>query len=90
MNKRAEEKLGSRKSKVPNWYLDLSLLNKYWGSDRAYHHTAPVNMNFAIREGLRLIANEGLENVWNRHNTNAIKLWNGLESLGMELHVSED
>ena len=47
MNKRAEEKLSSRKTKVPNWYLDLSLLNKYWGSDRVYHHTAPVNMNFA-------------------------------------------
>ena len=90
MNKRAEEKLSSRKTKVPNWYLDLSLLNKYWGSDRVYHHTAPVNMNFAIREGLRLIANEGLENVWNRHNTNAKKLWIGLESLGMELHVRED
>jgi len=90
MNERAEEKLSSRKTKVPNWYLDLSLLNKYWGSDRVYHHTAPVNMNFAIREGLRLIANEGLENVWNRHNTNAKKLWNGLESLGMELHVSKD
>jgi len=90
MNERAEEKLSSRKTKVPNWYLDLSLLNKYWGSDRVYHHTAPVNMNFAIREGLRLIANERLENVWNRHNTNAKKLWNGLESLGMELHVSKD
>ena len=87
MNKRAEDKLSSRKSKVPNWYLDLSLLNKYWGSDRIYHHTAPVNMNFAMREGLRLIASEGLENIWNRHNTNANKLWNGLESLGLELHV---
>ena len=90
MNKRAEDKLSTRKSKVPNWYLDLSLLNKYWGSDRVYHHTAPVNMNFAIREGLRLIANEGLENIWNRHNSNAIKLWNGLESLGMELHVASE
>mgnify|MGYP001304961616 FL=1 len=89
MNKRAEEKLSLRKTKVPNWYLDLSLLNKYWGSDRVYHHTAPVNMNFAIREGLRLVANEGLENVWNRHNTNANKLWSGLESLGLELHVSK-
>ena len=87
INKRAEEKLISRKSKVPNWYLDLSLLYKYWGSDRIYHHTAPVNMNFAIREGLRLIANEGLENIWNRHNTNANKLWKGLENLGMEMHV---
>ena len=90
MNTRAEDKLNSRTSKVPNWYLDLSLLNKYWGSDRVYHHTAPVNMNFAIREGLRLIANEGLENIWKRHNANAIRLWNGLESLGMELHVSSE
>ncbi len=90
MNKRAEEKLNSRKSKVPNWYLDLSLLNKYWGSDRVYHHTAPVNMNFAIREGLRLIADEGLENIWDRHNSNAVKLWRGLENLGLELHVSKE
>ena len=90
MSNRAEDKLNSRTSKVPNWYLDLSLLNKYWGSDRVYHHTAPVNMNFAIREGLRLIAEEGLENIWARHNSNAIKLWKGLESLGMELHVSSE
>ena len=90
MNKRAEDKLNSRNSKVPNWYLDLSLLNKYWGSDRVYHHTAPVNMNFAIREGLRLIAQEGLNNTWKRHNSNACKLWEGLESLGMELHVSRE
>ncbi len=87
MNHRAEDKLSSRKSKVPNWYLDLSLLNKYWGSDRVYHHTAPVNMNFAIREGLRLIANEGLQSIWKRHNSNSQKLWKGLEELGLELHV---
>ena len=47
-------------------------------------------MNFAIREGLRLIANEGLENIWKRHNINASKLWNGLENLGMELHVPKE
>ena len=87
MNRRAEDKLSERKSKVPNWYLDLSLLNKYWGSDRVYHHTAPVNMNFAMREGLRLIADEGLENIWKRHNLNANKLWKGLENIGLELHV---
>ena len=90
MNKRAEDKLSSRKTKVPNWYLDLSLLNRYWGSDRVYHHTAPVNMNYAIREGLRLLASEGLKNIWNRHNTNSNKLWCGLESLGLELHVSKE
>ena len=87
---RAEEKLNNRKEKVPNWYLDVSLLNKYWGSDRVYHHTAPVNMNFGIRESLRILAEEGLENSWKRHSDNAQKLWNGLETLGLELHVSKE
>ena len=90
MNKRAEDKLNNRKSKVPNWYLDLSLLNKYWGSDRVYHHTAPVNMNYAIREGLRLIANEGLRSIWDRHLNNSKKLCAGLTELGLELHVPEE
>ena len=90
INERAEDKLNRRKDKVPNWYLDVSLLNKYWGSDRVYHHTAPVNMNFGIREALRLLAEEGLENSWNRHKTNAQKLWNGMESLDLKLHVPEE
>ncbi len=89
MGPRAEEKLSKRKEKVPNWYLDVSLLNQYWGSDRVYHHTAPVNMNFGIREALRLLAEEGIENAWQRHRSNAEKLWKGLESLGLNLHVAE-
>ena len=89
MGPRAEAKLASRSGKVPNWYLDVSLLNKYWGSDRVYHHTAPVNMNFGMREALRLLAEEGLEVAWARHRSNAERLWAGLERLGLELHVSE-
>ena len=90
MSSLAEERLLARKSKVPNWYLDVSLLNKYWGSDRIYHHTAPVNMNFGIRESLRLLAEEGLEVAWDRHRSNAEKLWSGFERLGLELHVPMD
>jgi len=87
---RAEDKLYARKGKVPNWYLDVSLLNKYWGSDRVYHHTAPVNMNFGIREALRLLSEEGLENAWQRHKSNAEKLWEGLDRLGIQMHVEKD
>lgn len=89
MGPRAEAKLAARSGKVPNWYLDVSLLNQYWGSNRIYHHTAPVNMNFGMREALRLLAEEGLENAWARHRQNAERLWSGLESLGLELHVPE-
>ena len=90
MGPRAEAKLASRQDKVPNWYLDVSLLNQYWGSDRVYHHTAPVNMNFGMREALRLLAEEGLDNAWARHRRNAQALWTGLESLGLEMHVPEE
>ena len=87
MGPRAEAKMMGRQGKVPNWYLDVTLLNQYWGTDRTYHHTAPVNMNFGMREALRLLAEEGLENAWDRHRRNAEALWSGLESLGLELHV---
>ncbi|MFO0037937.1 MAG: pyridoxal-phosphate-dependent aminotransferase family protein [Synechococcaceae cyanobacterium] len=90
MGPRAEAKLAARTEKVPNWYLDVSLLNKYWGSDRTYHHTAPVNMNFGLREALRLLADEGLDNAWARHRRNAERLWQGLERLGLEPHVPEE
>ena len=90
MGPRAEAKLAARKDKVPNWYLDVSLLNQYWGSDRVYHHTAPVNMNFGMREALRLLSDEGLDNAWARHRKNAEARGSGLESLGLELHVPEE
>ena len=89
MGPRAEAKMMGRSGKVPNWYLDVTLLNQYWGSDRVYHHTAPVNMNFGMREALRLLAEEGLENSWSRHRSNAELLWAGLERLGLELHAPE-
>jgi alanine-glyoxylate transaminase/serine-glyoxylate transaminase/serine-pyruvate transaminase len=87
MGPRAEQKLSARTTKVPNWYLDVSLLNQYWGSDRVYHHTAPVNMNFGMREALRLLAEEGLEQAWARHRRNAEALWSGLEGLGLVMHA---
>ena len=89
MGPRAEAKMLAREGKVPNWYLDVTLLNQYWGSDRVYHHTAPVNMNFGMREALRLLAEEGLEVSWSRHRSNAELLWAGLERLGLELHAPE-
>lgn len=87
MSLRAEEKLSRRRVPVSNWYLDASMLQKYWGSDRTYHHTAPINMNYAIHEALRLVAAEGLEARWNRHQSNAELLWDGLAEMGLECHV---
>ena len=90
MSARALEKLQNRQSKVPNWYLDMSLLTKYWGSDRVYHHTAPINMNYAFREALRLVAEEGLEARWARHQKNAELLWSGLAELNLKCHVPKE
>ncbi len=90
MSTRAIAKVDQRKTKVANWYLDTALLRKYWGGDRAYHHTAPVNMTYGLREALRLLAEEGLEARWERHRQNAEKLWDGLEDLGLTCYVDRD
>ena len=87
---RARRVLEARKSKVSNFYLDLSLLEKYWGKERAYHHTAPINMYYAFYEGLCLIEEEGLQARWERHRRNAESLWMGLEDLGLKLVVPAD
>jgi alanine-glyoxylate transaminase / serine-glyoxylate transaminase / serine-pyruvate transaminase len=84
---RGEEKLAQRKTSVDTWYLDLSLVQRYWGSDRTYHHTAPVAMNYALYEALRMVAEEGLKARCDRHKHNASVLWSGLEELDMSLHV---
>jgi alanine-glyoxylate transaminase/serine-glyoxylate transaminase/serine-pyruvate transaminase len=78
---RAVEKLEARKSPVANWYLDLTLLQRYWSQPRAYHHTAPITANYGLYEGLRIAAEEGLEVRWGRHRRNAELLWDGLGEL---------
>jgi alanine-glyoxylate transaminase / serine-glyoxylate transaminase / serine-pyruvate transaminase len=90
MSPRALEKLQNRPNPVPNWYLDMSLLAKYWGTERVYHHTAPINMNYAFREALRIVAEEGLQERWERHQRNAEMLWSGLAELNLECHVAEE
>jgi alanine-glyoxylate transaminase/serine-glyoxylate transaminase/serine-pyruvate transaminase len=66
-NERAIEVVRTRKTKVQSWYLDLSMIEKYWGNERVYHHTAPISMNYALHEALRIVLEEGLEASWTRH-----------------------
>lgn len=72
-----------RKSKVASWYLDVSMLAQYWGSDRVYHHTAPINMTYALREALAIVLEEGLEARIERHAQNHRALRAGIEALGL-------
>ncbi|MFO0922274.1 MAG: alanine--glyoxylate aminotransferase family protein [Pirellulales bacterium] len=80
---RALEAMDRRKTKVANWYLDLSMIRSYWGSDRVYHHTAPINMTYALREACQIVMEEGLENRWERHRRLHQMLRCGLEILGL-------
>jgi alanine-glyoxylate transaminase / serine-glyoxylate transaminase / serine-pyruvate transaminase len=89
MSPRAMEKLLARTTKVPNWYLDMLLLGKYWGVERMYHHTAPINLYYGLREALRLISEEGIDNSWARHQSNVEYLWSSLESIGLKMHVEQ-
>jgi alanine-glyoxylate transaminase/serine-glyoxylate transaminase/serine-pyruvate transaminase len=81
---RAMDVIMQRKTKVQSWYLDVSMLANYWGSDRAYHHTAPINMTYALYEALQVLLEEGLENVFARHQQNHLALKAGLLALGFE------
>jgi alanine-glyoxylate transaminase / serine-glyoxylate transaminase / serine-pyruvate transaminase len=89
MSPRAMEKLANRQTKVPNWYLDMLLLGKYWGAERVYHHTAPINLYYGLREALRLVATEGIDKSWQRHQENVEYLWSSLEALGLKMHVEK-
>lgn len=88
---RALEKMSNRKSTVSSWYLDVSLLATYWeGDTRRYHHTAPINMNYALREGLRLVSEEGLAPRWARHREIAGFFWDGLEDIGLSCYAPRE
>jgi len=73
----------SRKTKVQSWYLDLSMIAQYWGESRVYHHTAPVNMSYALYEALRIVVEEGLAARQARHLLNHRALRAGLEAMGL-------
>jgi alanine-glyoxylate transaminase / serine-glyoxylate transaminase / serine-pyruvate transaminase len=87
----AVEVLSHRRKKVPNWYLDMNLIAGYWGGGkRAYHHTAPVNMNYALYQALELLLDEGLETVFERHRQAHELLVTGMQKLGLRMLVEKE
>mgnify|MGYP001546485108 CR=1 FL=1 len=87
---RAVKALENRKTKVPNWYLDLTMIMNYWeGASRAYHHTAPVNMLYGLYQALFLMLKEGKDKVFTRHMDSHRRLVEGLQSLGVSMLVAE-
>lgn len=88
-SRRAVEAIEKRTRKVQSWYLDMAMVKNYWGSSRAYHHTAPINMNYALHEALRLVLEEGLEARHARHLRNHLALKAGLEAMGIEYAVAD-
>jgi alanine-glyoxylate transaminase / serine-glyoxylate transaminase / serine-pyruvate transaminase len=86
---RALDALNQRKTKVQSFYFDLTMIQRYWGSDRFYHHTAPISMNYALREALALAAEEGLEARIARHALNGRALQAGVTAMGLSLATVE-
>ena len=87
---RAMEKVRARDEPVRSWYLDLEGVWEYWGEERNYHHTGPASTMYALREALRLVAEEGIEERWARHRRVAGALKAGVEAMGAPLNVEED
>ncbi|XP_001630921.2 alanine--glyoxylate aminotransferase isoform X1 [Nematostella vectensis] len=89
---RAIEKVRNRKTRVPSFYLDILEIGNYWGCDegaRRYHHTAPINLLYTLRESLAQLAEESLESCWKRHHDNAELFWKGIEDLGLKMFVKD-
>lgn len=86
---RAMEVVRRRKTKCRSWYLDVAMIEHYWGPERVYHHTAPITMNYALYEALRIIVEEGLDKRWKRHLANAHALQAGLGAMGLEMAAQE-
>lgn len=87
----AVARIRARKSSCPSWFQDLNLVLGYWsGAKRTYHHTAPVNPLYGLHESLLILAEEGLENAWQRHRDNHLRLRAGLEALGLRFVVREE
>ena len=77
----------ARETPANSWYLDLGLLEAYWDSRRAYHHTSPISMTYALHRALALVLEEGLEARWTRHERHGRALQRGLEAMGLALHA---
>ena len=90
LSEKAVAAVKQRKTKVPNWYLDLTMIMNYWeGTTRAYHHTAPINMLYGLYQALYLIHEEGEANVYKRHMDNHLLLLDGLDKMGINMLVDE-
>ncbi len=87
LSERAWDVARSREVPCNSWYLDLSLLEAYWDERRAYHHTAPISMVYALHQALALVLEEGLASRWARHERNGRALQDGLEAMGLVLHA---
>jgi alanine-glyoxylate transaminase/serine-glyoxylate transaminase/serine-pyruvate transaminase len=85
----AMDSIRKRKTKCRSWYFDVALIEHYWGPDRLYHHTAPITMNYALYEALRIVVEEGLERRWQRHRANAAALQAGVRAMGLQLAAQE-
>jgi alanine-glyoxylate transaminase / serine-glyoxylate transaminase / serine-pyruvate transaminase len=79
----AQKVIEGRRKPVSSFYLDLRQYANYWGGVHSYHHTASSLLHFALYEGLRVIAEEGLDNTFARYRANAEVLWSGLEAIGI-------
>jgi alanine-glyoxylate transaminase / serine-glyoxylate transaminase / serine-pyruvate transaminase len=89
MSPRAMAFLSARTTPSRSWYLDLKLIRDYSTVSHRYHHTAPISMFYALREALMVIAEEGIENRWERHRRCNRIFVKGIEAMGLRMHVPE-
>jgi alanine-glyoxylate transaminase/serine-glyoxylate transaminase/serine-pyruvate transaminase len=88
-NENTANVMSQRKTKVQSWYLDLSMIRNYWGKERVYHHTAPINMIYGLREALLIVKEEGLVERFARHTLNSQAFISAIEAMGLSMVAPE-
>jgi alanine-glyoxylate transaminase/serine-glyoxylate transaminase/serine-pyruvate transaminase len=86
----AVERLRDRKTPCPIWYMDLKLLLDYYEGAHRYHHTAPISNFYALREGLALAREEGIETRFARHQALHDEFVRRIEAVGLEMFIPEE
>lgn len=86
---KAFERVQARSQKVRSFYLDVTMLARYWSNEQMYHHTAPISMNYALLEALRIVREEGMEPRFERHRRNHLALVEGIEAMGLKMFVEK-
>ena len=78
----------TQNSNLPKFYLNLESYRKSLSSN-SNPYTPAVNLVFALEESLKMMQEEGLENIFRRHEKHKLAISNAIKVLNLELFADK-